>query len=83
MPFSRHIFAGLAAVFDRELPEGDVADGAADRDRGRKPHGADADHAGEQDEHLNGAGGGSRHGTSTAMMPLRCSDAIARSISRP
>src|SRR5262245_34184785 len=32
---------------------------------------------------LNGAGGGSSDGTRTAMMPWRCSDAIARSILSP
>ena len=32
---------------------------------------------------LNGDGGGSRHGISTAITPLRCSAAIARSIFSP
>src|SRR5580765_1548739 len=51
-PVLGDIGAGPAAVSDREIPERDVADGASDRDGGRKSYGADADHAGEQHEDL-------------------------------
>src|SRR5262245_8206140 len=55
-PVLGHIGAGPAAVPDRQIPERDVADGASDRDRGRKSDCADADDAGEQDEDLERRG---------------------------
>src|SRR5262245_14662188 len=55
-PVLGHISAGPAAVPDRQIPERDVADGAPNRDRGRKSDRADADDGGEPDEDLERRG---------------------------